>query len=1068
MANYTNHKNNKPLPQDVRDEIARRMSNGEAKTQIAKALGISHAVVRKYTLPLPHFISNAVKEEALRLLDQGFTRSEIARSLGVCRQWVGSLRPSDHKVPNRISEETKQELMRRVLQGEPVAYVARELKINQTYAYTIVSARVDEPTTEQVEEIKKRLAENQLHNEIAAELTLPLRAIKQVAGHQSSGVRYTEAEKLAIAELVSRGLQIKEIALQCGVGVSIVKKAYRECLKAGQVPPRINLAMEDDRELLRIQRLYPQLEEWRGYAVQYYKLVKGNFGIISSAMNSFFEYLVMNNLYERPADFLLRKNANRIPVFFGNARAISDHGAGINNAVADFLDWILIQPEFTDFQNADIPTTLPMFKNPIVRVNRSDHNRRRDSESNKNIMPYWMIHDLRRRIAQGPDFRDWQWAQTLSGRFVAYGNRNVSNWFSVREDQIDKADPDCVWRLRERINRKPVLEMWSPVRWVAILIKLQTTARTGQIRMVDSGEADTFVFENGKFVLNQSDWARGTPRNPRCQGVLRQGDETNLVLYFNTNKTADINKFGPEKGMECPWPQLPEYQDDPYYWLEKLRNWQNKYNPAGAPLAWQDIPCKRRLRGKSEIDCFTYPDTSFLFRTPEVEGEERFPLSYSSLYKCWQIIIAAYEIILAEEGKVNVDGTPIRLLRDGVAWVSPHGLRVSLITHLIMDGNMPPELMMKIVGHSRLIMTIYYTKPGLGRIEDSLLNATKILNETKDATLIRDLQSKSEEEIRDSVVFNAEELVYAIPLNPSDRNPLGWLPMHDGICLAGGNSGPLNGDYLLPGCHNGGPLIDGKYLRAPAPGGVRNCCRCRWKCAGTSHLLGLQATFNNRQFHLYKASEAAIEAERSRNEFLREKARVEAGGVPFSRQTELRTVERIHEAAMQKMQELALDLASINRMIERIAALPENVSGPTALAVQGDILTLQTVVEETDSELLVLSEVCADVEFFPDLDPGTAVFEYAHLLDLAFERDGQPMILSRLTGKEKLIAANAIMRELERRVDPANPTLGRRKVVEIMDRGESLERMLGIKLKSVIQVADPRAGNLMSLRLLNT
>lgn len=56
------------------------------------------------------------------------------------------------------------------------------------------------------------------------------------------------------------------------------------------------------------------------------------------------------------------------------------------------------------------------------------------------------------------------------------------DWFPVTDDDIDRTDPDCVWRVRPKANeRQAVLEMWSPVRWVALLTKLILPLRTMQV-----------------------------------------------------------------------------------------------------------------------------------------------------------------------------------------------------------------------------------------------------------------------------------------------------------------------------------------------------------------------------------------------------------------------------------------------------------------------------------------------------------------------------------------------------------------------------------------------------------
>ena len=119
-----------------------------------------------------------------------------------------------------------------------------------------------------------------------------------------------------------------------------------------------------------------------------------------------------------------------------------------------------------------------------------------------------------------------------------------------------------------------------------------------------------------------------------------------------------------------------------------------------------------------------------------------------------------------------------------------------------------------------------------------------------------------------------------------------------------------------------------------------------------------------------------------------------------------------------------------------------------------------------NSELLQLANVVGDMELYPDLqsNTGEAVYAYADLLDNAFECEGHPRILVRLSKDEKMQCANALMRQLERHANPQNHLLGRRAVVEIIDRGESLQKLLGVKLNEIARQALP-AKNQTPLRL---
>jgi len=107
-------------------------------------------------------------------------------------------------------------------------------------------------------------------------------------------------------------------------------------------------------------------------------------------------------------------------------------------------------------------------------------------------------------------------------------------------------------------------------------------------------------------------------------------------------------------------------------------------------------------------------------------------------------------------------------------------------------------------------------------------------------------------------------------------------------------------------------------------------------------------------------------------------------------------------------------------------------------------------VEDVDSQTLVLAEVCEDIQFFPDLEVGTAVFELSRLLDVAFEREGRPLKIAHLSNEEQLACVNAVMRDLEHRADPENPRLGRKVVAQAIDRGASLRDVLGINSLSEI------------------
>lgn len=1063
-----------PITQKLIDEIRRRFEFGEKKNHIAKALNLCKATVQKYTPTTQIQLTPLQIGEVRRRVQEGESRRSVATEYGINAVTIYR-HTHDIALPKKVTPAVEKEIRRRILAGESVSTIARELNLHratlQRYSERVV--REYPVSIEQKAAIQSAKDTGASIHQISKSLSIPFSVVNAALGGLINPHKHAAINKKEIVKAIVNGETVESVATRNAITADVAKQWVREAVKRGEAKPlKKQLWKSDDHTFLWVEELDPAFASWRTLLLEWIEAEKPNFSSVLGATTTFFDrYLIGQNLRLTPAQFLARRRT--VPDFYKTSCPDSKGGRGHVNLIHRFIEWVLDSPDFADVEDG-VPIRLTSeYRNPITPF-ETDSYTPRNTESTKVVLPYYLVSDLRRRIAQGAHFRDWTWVRGLAGRETLSGDNQNSEWFQVTENRIDKSDPDCVWRLRERVGEAPILEMWSPIRWVLLLTHLQTVSRGGQLRMLDTGEADTFIWEAGQFTANPNPLRQGTARKPRQQGVFRRPspiDESQGVkvcIYFNTNKTRDIGKVGPELGFECPWPQMADITEDPYYWFERLRRFQMKYNPIDRLTKWSELKGGVKLSAMSEERLTQYPDAAFLFRTPEIAEHPNWPISKNVLAKTWQKLIAAYEDVLAKENVLHPSGEPIQLVNPdtGRAWSSPHATRVSLITHMILDGDVPPVIMMKIAGHARFIMTLYYTKAGFTSINNAIKQASERLEESKYETFERDLMSANEERMRNRVVFNAQDWTTVLSENPADRTPLGWLHMHDRVCLAGGNT---HGDRQVPGCHNGGPLTRAatntmKAEHGPVPGGVRNCTRCRWSASGKEHLMGLHATANNRIWHLHKAGEAAIAAEREYNQYMKDKARAEAVNEPFAHSRQMLDAERRRGAAMQKLQELAEDVAAVHRTIERVIALPDNAEGSMALVAQGDLVTVHSIIEDIDSELLQLAGVVADLEMYADLDAGTAIYEYAHLMDAAFEREGQTPILARLSEKEKLACANSIMRQLENTANPNNPILGRRRVVEIMDRGESLEKLLGVKLKSVIQLAAPNQKP-VSLRL---
>ena len=235
------------------------------------------------------------------------------------------------------------------------------------------------------------------------------------------------------------------------------------------------------------------------------------------------------------------------------------------------------------------------------------------------------------------------------------------------------------------------------------------------------------------------------------------------------------------------------------------------------------------------------------------------------------------------------------------------------------------------------------------------------------------------------------------------------------------------------------------------PGGSRNCVRCRWFVTEPHYLPALAAHFNTLAYHFDEARNSCLTHEAELQDLKKQKADAEDLGVPFTRMDAYRQSERVWESAMKRFSDLAEDLVACWRLIERCrVALEAPQDDGIQLIAAGTVGIVNIAFEETESELLQLAGVCESVEIYPDLDPGKAVFRRSQLLDAVLYREDLPPVFMLLSEQEQLLAGNAFVRRLAQQMNPANPVLGRREVIRLMDAGASLSQHFGMDLSSLL------------------
>lgn len=856
-----------------------------------------------------------------------------------------------------------------------------------------------------------------------------------------------------------------------------------------------NFCRNTDPTLTWVGQQHPELGAWRVLAVNWLSKQKGDQDTRLNALSKFFtHYLARPDLKSAVDPRVALARSTRLPDFFdilvaggkGIGNRMRKGGATTsniiqNNYIADFIDWVLLSDEngYSAIDDHDRRQIAPAFHNFVTRRSLEGRTVAHDS-SVRQALPYGVIHEAKKILIQGPNFKDWTWAQTLLGAQEGEWGRPGSDWFEVPEALVDPLDPDCVFKRKTLHSGRSVVKMWSPVRYVALAIKLMVPLRTMQVRVLDSGEADTWRFEPGRYgqlgdsggwVLNTSKLSQGSQKRPLSCGVISRWEETykgdiGTQLFINTNKTNDRDKGGAAKGYHTAWPQNLDPLEDVYYWIAKLRNWQQKYNPISSRTSWTELQGKGIIQEKDVGTLSSHSHTCFLFRAPEVVAHPHLPIKDSQMVNVWARLLKSLQEQLALQGMTQADGSAIQLVTSrtrsmlskdlgktySVESLTPlfdlHGLRVSLITCLAWDGEVPFEILQKLVGHSRLLMTLYYYKPGQRQVQQVLQAAQERLNANAQASVVDWLRNGEHKELeKRAIAVNSETFRKLIPINPTHRNAAGWMEMADGVCLAGGNTSPEGVNAQTPGCYNGGPNIGNptKAVHAEVPGGARNCPRCRWFVTEPHHLPALVARFNNTAFHFDQAGVEVAKRNKELEALRIRRADAEAAGSLFVEQSLLKSAERLLELHIKAFDERCNDLGAIWQLIKRAIDILNSEIDGNALILATDMTGLKVAIEEPEGELLQLAWVCENAEVFPDLNPGTAVLRRTQLLDLALEREGLPTVFMRLSPDEQKKVGNAFMRRLSERMNPDDRWIGMRKVAEHMEAGHSLIGLPGVQ-----------------------
>lgn len=573
-----------------------------------------------------------------------------------------------------------------------------------------------------------------------------------------------------------------------------------------------------------------------------------------------------------------------------------------------------------------------------------------------------------------------------------------ADWIKVNFDQLDLYDPDCVYRIVEN-----QAYLWCPTDWIHTYALTKVPLRGRQIAYNDSGEADEYLAELDS--QNKIIWRKNSsPLSglTKEQSFIKRMPDGQMGMFTTTNKT---NNNG--QGYTIPW--IPE---DLAYWLVKLRKWQQKYNPISYPSAWLD--CQRtnlnELQRKAKgINCFLF--RRFNDFEPAAVSNALTPRLAAALF-----YIQPSNLTLA-----TLEGNPATLGCYKSKY-TPHSMRVSLITAYVLEMGMPIEIVMKIVGHSSVIMSIYYCKVSNHDIRTRLEEGEKIALKSEVESIQRVIEQNKIENVKNQLIGNNTELLQAL----SNEVPAGNYVFRDyGIC-----------PFAASRCEDGGEIIKSSSFFSPTPQGylgIQNCIRCRHFITGPAFIGGLLAITNEILLQSNDQSETCSKLQAiitqlnhdidhlEKEEYVANLKQQKFEGTlkRAKLETELRNFESEYETAAKKLDMLLCDIQAAYSHLTKCHKLINS----NALSENSDKLSLITTANaelvlemEEVSHYQQLQEVCENAVIYKSCNADQAIYPRTQLIDkMALFNEIMPSLFM-LSKDQQLTAGNQIFKLLMSRL----------------------------------------------------
>lgn len=743
-------------------------------------------------------------------------------------------------------------------------------------------------------------------------------------------------------------------------------------------------------EPFRTEYIKSNFVEWKLKINEFMKIALGGETKISHLCRFVRLFIERVDLSTSPAQLLTKEKVD-----VKSFKAIVD-GLRVPNlqgkmlkSVNEFLDYILINDlTIEDEETGEIHRVLNA-RNPFSNLPTYQQISTSPNESTKPHLQYHYVKEI----------QDWLIPKSAKClRDLVHLQSFDADWVEVDKSLIDKDDINCVYK-----KIKNQYYLWKPIDWIHLFALTKIPLRGVQIAYNDSGEGDELIADidsAGRIIWtkNESTFS-GMTKNQSF--IMKMPEEGCIGTFITTNKTKSDGK-----PYSIPW--MPE---DLAYWLVILRKWQQKYNPIHAPTRWVD--CIRTNFNETQL--LSKGINCFLFRAFNELEARNVSAALTDRLAAAIYHIQPKDLVLATNEKKN-----LRLLSNFSSKYTPHSMRVSLITAYIMEMGMPIEIVMKIVGHSSVVMTIYYCKINSENIRQKLEEGEKRALQNQAFATQHIIEQNKIEEVKNDLVANNDELLNAL----TNEIPAGNFVFRDfGIC-----------PFAAARCEDGGELIGSSSVRAPVQSGYlgkQNCLRCRHFVTGPAYLGGLLSISNEilLQTNIQSVQCSDLQSKSDeistaldildREEYLAELEQREVD--PSNRrrlESNKRRLESDYENSAMKLDVFLCDLQASYRLIKLCSKIVNNShkneqAGFSLIKMQDSELLVEL---EESSQFQQLQEVCENATIYQASSAHNAILPRTQILDRMAVLNNIPAQLFLLSSDDQFKVGNEMFKLLKSRL----------------------------------------------------